>query len=335
MQTKIRTLSDLAKIAGVSESTASRALNNNTLISEKTRKKIQQLAAEYGFRINSTARNLRLQKSNTIAVVILRSSELDQAITDPFILDIVGVIAEQLSLRKYDVLLVSRTVDDVQPLSDYFNMKRADGLIVFGQGDDYSKFEGIIDKQYPLVVWGAQSETHDYVTVGTDNHLGGKLATQHLLEKGCQKIAFSGHLSYETGLRFRGYQEALSSSGLTPYAPLEVHFTFEDAYRVTQALIQQGNFDYDGIVAASDTIALGTIRALTEANIQVPQQVAVVGYDDIPVGGYTQPSLTSVRQNTQEGGKTLVDSLLKQLQGQLVDSTLLETELVIRNSSNR
>lgn len=114
-----------------------------------------------------------------------------------------------------------------------------------------------------------------------------------------------------------------------------MHFTYENAYRVTQFLIQQGNFDYDGIVAASDTIALGMIRALTEANISVPQQVAVVGYEDIPVGGYTQPSLTSVRQNTQEGGKTLVDSLLALLDGQSVDSTLLNTELVIRNLSSR
>ncbi|NCP66427.1 MAG: LacI family transcriptional regulator [Paraglaciecola sp.] len=335
MTIKIRTLSDLAKVAGVSESTASRALNNNSLIAQKTRTKIQELAAQHDFKINAAARNFRLQKTNTIAVVIIKSSELDQSITDPFVLSIVGVIAEELRQHGYDVLLVSHNVNSPACLADYFNMKRADGLIVFGQGDDIDKFDQLIDQQHPIVVWGAQSDKRDYITVGTDNKKGGYLATSHLLQQGYRRIVFAGVLSYETNQRYQGYCQALQEARHTVSAPLDIHFNYDNAYHVTQNMLQQNNFHFDGIIAASDTIALGMIRALNEADISVPEKVAVVGYDDISVAAFTQPSLSSIRQDTFAGGKALVNSLLKLLNNEEVTSTLLTTELVIRHSSVR
>ena len=335
MTIKIRTLSDLAKVAGVSESTASRALNNNKLIAEKTRIRIQKLAAENGFKINTAARNFRLQKSNTIAVVIIKSSELDQSITDPFVLSIVGVIAEELRQYGYDVLLVSHNVDSPARLADYFTMKRADGLIVFGQGDDIEKFDELIDHQHPIVVWGAESDKRDYVTVGTDNTKGGYLAASHLVEQGCKNIVFSGVLSYETSQRYQGYCQALQEAGYAILEPLEIHFNYDNAYQVTQHMLQKDAFPFDGIVAASDTIALGMIRALNEADIDVPKEVAVVGYDDISVAAFTQPSLSSIRQDTIAGGKALVESLLTLLKNEQVNSTVLPTELLLRKSSVR
>ncbi|GAC16645.1 LacI family DNA-binding transcriptional regulator [Aliiglaciecola lipolytica] len=335
MTFKVRTLSDLAKLAGVSGSTASRALNDNPLISEKTRKKIQKLAADHGFKINTAARNFRLKTSNTIAVVIVKSSELDQSITDPFVLNIVGVIAEELRIHKYDVLLVSHNIGQAASLDEYFNMNRADGLIVFGQGDDIEAFDDLINKQHPIVVWGAQSNGNDYVTVGTDNVKGGELATQHLIEQGCQNIVFCGVRSFETGLRFEGYQNALKHAQLNIPDALDIHFTFEDAYRVTLELLKQNKFSFDGIVAASDTIALGMIRALNEQGISIPEQVAIVGYDDISVCAFTQPALSSIHQDTQLGGKALVSSLLDLLAKKPVESIMLDTQLVARDSSCR
>jgi DNA-binding LacI/PurR family transcriptional regulator len=335
MSIKIRTLSDLAKVAGVSESTASRALNNNALIAEKTRLRIQKLAADNGFKINAAARNLRLQKTNTIAVVIIKSSELDQSITDPFVLSIVGVIAEELRHHGYDVLLVSHNVDSSTRLADYFTMRRADGLIVFGQGDDIDKFDELFDSQHPIVVWGAESQHRDYVTVGTDNRLGGYLATSHLIAQNCKRIVFAGVLSFEMNQRYEGYCQAMEEAGLSVVEPLEIHFNYDNAYQVTQQLLQDNQFSYDGVFAASDTIALGMVRALGEANVAVPKDVAVVGYDDISVAAFTHPSLSTIRQDTIAGGKALVDSLLSLLKNEPVVSTILPTELQIRNSSRR
>lgn len=335
MAISIRNLSDLAKVAGVSESTASRALNNNKIISAKTREKIQKLAAEHGFKINTAARNFRLKKSNTIAVVIVKSSELDQSITDPFMLNIVGVIAEQLRQHHYDVLLISHTIGQSSSLDEYVTMNRADGLIVFGQGNDIEAFDKLISSHTAMVVWGAPSPTQNYVTVGSDNRKGGEIATRHLIEHGCKNIVFCGVRSYETGMRHEGYLSALKSAGLAAPAPLDIHFTYEDAYRVTLDLIQSGRFNYDGIIAASDTIALGMSRALSEQGIRIPEDIAVVGYDDISVAAYTQPSLTSIRQDTNDGGKALVNSMLTLLKGKPVTSTVLPTTLVVRNSSAR
>ncbi|WJG08067.1 LacI family DNA-binding transcriptional regulator [Aliiglaciecola sp. LCG003] len=335
MASKIRKLSDLAKLAGVSESTASRALNNNSLISQKTRQKIQAIAAEHGFKINTAARNLRLQKSNTIAVVIIKSSEFDQSITDPFMLNFVGVIAQELTTLKYDVLLVSLNINQDIQLADFFDMKRADGLIVFGQGDDIKKFDSLINPSYPIVVWGAPSPNQSYPTVGTDNFLGGELATKHLIEQNCQNIVFSGWRSFETSQRYAGYQKTLQQHQLTAPAPLDIHFNYDDAYQVTLELIKQGKFDYDGVVAASDTIALGMIRALNESGIDIPNQVAITGYDDISVAAYTQPALTSIKQDTAQAGKLLVDSLIALMANEQVISTMMPTELIIRQSSQR
>ncbi|GAA6182998.1 MULTISPECIES: LacI family DNA-binding transcriptional regulator [Aliiglaciecola] len=335
MTKKVRSLSDLAKLAGVSGSTASRALNNNKLISAKTREKIQKLAAAHDFKINTAARNFRLKTSNTIAVVIIKSSEHDQSFTDPFVLNIVGIIADELSRHKYDLLLVSHNIAQTSSLDDYFTMNRADGLIVFGQGDDMDAFDKLINHQKPIVVWGGQSKNSDYVTVGTDNFMGGELATQHLVKQGCQNIVFCGMRSFETGLRFAGYQQVLKNAQLQQPNPLDIHFTFEDAYKVTLALLKNNQFNYDGIVAASDSIALGMMRALNEQGVSVPEQVAIVGYDDISVCAFTQPSLSSIHQDTQKGGEALVSALLDLLNKKPVDSVVLDTQLMIRDSSCR
>jgi DNA-binding LacI/PurR family transcriptional regulator len=333
MQNKARTLSDIAKIAGVSDSTVSRALSNNTLVNEKTRIKIQKIAADNDFKVNTTARNLRLQKSNTIAVVLLISSKADQAVSDPFILSILGVIADELNEYGYDMLLSTHKGSLQQLLNHYFDSKRADGLIVFGQGDNGEEFSELLNSNRPIVVWGANAQKNNYITVGTDNVLGGKLATEHLIAQGRKKIAFAGHLSYETNLRYQGYKQALEKAGFNNPCHLDIHFTYEDSYKVTRKMLTQGVFDYDAIFAASNTIALGIIRALKETGIDIPKDVAIVGYDDIDVAAFTHPALTSVRQDTRAGGKHLVQNLFALMSNLAVESSVLPTELMVRDSS--
>ncbi|NMH64614.1 LacI family DNA-binding transcriptional regulator [Shewanella salipaludis] len=335
MQKKAMTLSDLAKIVGVSESTVSRALNNSSLISEKTRLHIQAKAKEYDFRINTTARSLRLQKSNTIAVVLLIGSQEDQSVSDPFILSILGVIADELTSRGYDMLLGTHRGSGSDWLTHYFDSQRADGVIVFGQGDNEAEFARQLNTSKPVVVWGAPSPTQSYATVGTDCVLGGKLATEHLLQQGCRRIAFVGHMSYEISLRYQGYCLAMTLAGLAPQAAIDAHFTYKGGFEAAQALVAGGKTGFDGIFAASDGIALGMIRAFAEQQLRVPEDIAIVGYDDIPVAAFMQPTLSSIRQDTREGGLQLVDTLFKLINKQSVASTLLETRLLVRDSSRK
>lgn len=338
MVKKVSTLSDMAKLAGVSESTVSRALSNSKLISVKTRERIQALAEEANFSINTTARNLRLQKSNTIAVVLLIHSENDQSTTDPFILRLLGVIADELTKMGYDMLLASHTNPNELALKNYFDSKRADGVIVFGQGSDPAIFENLIDNNMPFVVWGTKDPKSRYLTVGTDNRLGGKLAAEHLIKQGCQRIVYAGHMSLETELRFQGFQDALNAHNIEPAPLIDVHFTYQDGYNVATTLLTEGKFHFDGVVAASDTIALGMLKAFndfnaakTEAEKAAP--FSIVGYDDIEVSKFTHPSLTTIKQDTQEGGKRLVERLFNQINKEPASSFELETRLIERDSS--
>lgn len=333
MTKKASTLTDVARLAGVSESTVSRALNDSSLVSEKTRKRIKQIAADMGFKINTLARNLRTQKSYTIAVVLVVSSEEDQSASDPFLLSLVGVIADELSKRDYDLLLSSHPGKSLEKVPELVNQKKADGIILFGQGDDIAHFTEVVRPELPAIVWGQVAPDSGYITVGTDNFKGGLLATQHLLDSGRKSICFAGHLSYEMEQRYLGYQKALKDAGKHYSHHLDVHFSFSDAYNTTRALLEEGQFHYDAIVAASDSIALGMIKALTEAGKDIPSDIAFVGYDDISVASYTTPSLSTIRQDTRKGGEKLVELLFDRLEGRPAESFLLDTQLIKRSSS--
>lgn len=330
MNNKVTTLTDVAKIAGVSESTVSRALNDSPLVKSKTKDRIREIASSLNFTINTTARNLRLQRTNTIAVVLMIDSQSDQSTSDPFILGLLGVVADELKALGYDLLLLSNT--NRSSLRQLFDSKRADGIIVFGQGDK-NDFYLPEYKDAPIIVWGEPDTDNRYVTVGTDNALGGRLATEHLLQQGCKNIAFAGHISYETGYRFEGYKSALRDAGVSYTHHLDIHFSYADGYRIAKELLCSDAFIYDGIVTASDTIALGMMKALAEQGITIPDQVAFVGYDDVAVAEFTHPSLSTVRQSNQSGGKLLVKSLISMIEGQPRKSILLDTELVVRESS--
>ncbi len=325
-----KTLTDIAQVAGVSESTVSRALNDSPLVSEKTKQKIRKIAAELNFTVNTTARNLRLKRTNTVAVTLMIDSDSDQSTSDPFILSLLGVVADELKLLGYDMLLVPNS--DKQSLKQLYDSKRVDGIIVFGQGDKNDFYQSDY-KGAAMVTWGEIDQEKRYLTVGTNNQQGGLLATKHLLEQGCKNIAFAGHVSYETGLRFAGYKDALRTVGLHYSHHLDVHFSYAEAYRITLELLQNNAFHYDGIVAACDTIALGMMKALNEHGLQVPQQVAIVGYDDIEVAAFSHPSLTTVRQDTKAGGKLLVQTLMALINGDTPQSQSLDTYLVVRGSS--
>jgi len=331
------TIADIAKLANFSKATVSRALRDSPLINEKTRQKIQLIAKENNFKINASARSLRLQKTNTVAVIIMFDPQSDQAISDPFMLEMLGTIADQLDSHGYDMLLTTTKHSATNWGGYYVESQRADGLIVIGQGDHDQRVESLVSDNLPVVVWGAEKTNTDHCVIGSNNQRGGYLAVNHLIEQGCKKIAFFGDIEYpEVAIRWQGYVQAFQQAGLEVVEELQIKtdFTAADAQLKLQQLLEQQP-DLDGIFAVSDVIALGALKYLNQQSIKVPQQISVVGFDNIAMAELCTPSLSTISQSTTAGGKLLVKNLMAQINKQAATSQVLDVELVVRDSSQR
>jgi DNA-binding LacI/PurR family transcriptional regulator len=327
-------MSDIARAAGVSESTVSRALNNNKLIAEKTRKRIQEIAREMNYKINESARNLRLQRSHTVSVVINATESSGQPFSDPFMLDMIGSIAGALSQHNYDLLFSSRIMEQKDWHDYLLGSHRADGVIVIGQGTDDSPLRELQKHGDPIVAWGNKQDDTPYCTVGSNNFDGGKIATEHLIKLGRSEIVFLGDIAHpEIDARFQGYMAALTQASLETH---EHHFgtafSINSGYQRVSELLTDSKLGFDAIFAASDNIAMGAIRALQEHGYRVPEDVSVVGFDDIPIASIFTPPLTTVRQQIHAGGEALVHKVMALINKESASSAMLPTELVVRGS---
>ncbi len=331
-QSPVGSLADLAKLAGVSPSTVSRALAGNTLISAATRERLVRLAREHGFQPNPMARGLRLGRTQAIAVVLPLGHETGQPLSDPFFITLLGHLADTLTQRGYDLLLSKVIPADGDWLDALADSGRVDGVIVVGQSDQIAVLDRIAARYPPLVVWGAHHAGQRHVTVGSDNRLGGEMAARRLIEGGRRRLAFFGNPGApEIAHRHEGFLGACRSSGvaaetvITPLTANGAHATIEARLAVGPAP--------DGIVAASDVIAMSALRALAERGLGVPGDVGVVGYDDVILAAHTTPPLTTIRQDLARGAMLLVDLLLRAIAGEAVESAVMEPTLVVRGSA--
>lgn len=331
---KAKTMADIARLAGVAESTVSRALADSNRVSEATKQRIRALVSESGYRINSRARSLRTQRTRTIEVVIAISETNRQHFSDPFFSQIIASIADALAERNYDLLVSRATPWSEMAGADALSSNRADGVIMIGQGRDPEMLAEYARSHHPVVVWGADIPGRNYAIVGSDNFLGGKLVGEHLLSLGRKRVVFLGDIRHtEIGMRHRGCMEALSPIGDVAEQALTVSMPFDSAsaYKATHDLFRTGAW-HDAIFAASDVIAIAAMQALSDLGVRVPEDVSVIGYDDIALAAYVSPALTTVRQDTTAGGHALVESMLSMLNGKARRDVVLPTELIIRRS---
>ncbi len=328
-------MADIARLAGVSVSTVSRALADSPLIPLGTRQDIFRIAAEQGYVVNQSARNLRLKRTGVIAVVIPLAHEAGQPVSDPFFLELVGHLADEISARGYDVLLTRVPAPSPGWLKRLVQSGRADGVLVIGQSDQQAALNETGASYQPLVVWGAHTPDQTYCSVGVDNQRGGERATRHLLEIGRRKIAFLGASKLpEIALRLRGYRLTLEAAGLRWDRALEVE-TQLLAHTVETPLrtLMQADPSVDALVCASDVIALAAIRTLKTLGLTTPGDVAVVGFDDVAVAALATPSLTTIRQCLPEGARTLIDRLFRRMQGEPAPSVVMDPQLIVRSST--
>jgi len=327
-------LEDLAALAGVSVSTVSRALNNSSLVSERTKKKIFKLARAYNYAGKVQPPLQASGAEKTISVIIPPPQGRDTRLSDPFILDLIGGIGDALKERNVDLLISHLTLTDTANAMELVTSGRCDGLIVLGQSTLHQQLNELAAYGVPFVAWGASLPDQAYCSVGSDNFQGGKRATNHLIRMGRRRIAFLGDAAaLECKQRFEGYQAALEEHGIAYDSELVLpaHFFPESAMESVDVLLEQG-VDFDGLFAASDMIAIGAMRALANAGKQVPEDVSVIGYDDVLVAGYSSPALTTIRQDVVKAGRLVVSKLMRLLDGEKVQSSRLPTDLIVRES---
>lgn len=339
-RTTVRTITDLARLAGVSPGTVSRALAGKSLVNAQTREKIVALAREHGFRPNQMASGLRRQKTGVIGVVIPLGHDIRQQISDSFFMTLLGFLADELTHEGYDLML-RRVVPDSDEdwLDRFIGSGMIDGVIVIGQSDQFERIEEVAENYTPMVVWGNHQEGQRHCVVGTDNRLGGRLAVEQLIAGGAKRIAFLGDTGpMEFAARFAGAQDVAARLGVAPVMPLATHLSpdragEEIAGHLAAHLRAQGGRDIDGIFAATDTLAALCLTELRAQGLSVPGDVRLVGFDDLPIARQTVPPLTTVRQDIAAGARGLVDLLLRRLAGETTESLVLPPELVLRETA--
>jgi DNA-binding LacI/PurR family transcriptional regulator len=330
---------DIAHLAGVSQPTVSRALSGSPMVNEETRRRILAIAEQLNYKVDKNASNLRRQHSGTIALLLFEDPTSDESHINPFFLPMLGSITRACARHGQDLLISFQQLSNDWH-ADYGDSNKADGLILLGYGDYLAyqgKLEKLLEQGTLFVRWGAVLPDQPGISIGCDNIGGGRLAGQHLSGLGRNRVAFLGDASshYPEFLdRYRGCDEALREAGaaIDPALQVDALSSEEAGYDAASILLRQEQ-PFDAVFAASDLIAIGAMRALTEHGLRVPEDVAVIGFDDIPAARMATPTLTTIFQDTTRAGELLVETLMKLVHGEATENRRLPTSLVVRKST--
>jgi DNA-binding LacI/PurR family transcriptional regulator len=331
----VRTIADIARLAGVSPATVSRALNDSPLIPESTKARIRSLAREHNFRPNLPARRLRKQQSRTIAFVT-HAYHKDFSMADLFGLEIMGGISSGLASREYDLLVIHVDPHDTKWAQQYFETGRVDGFILMTSTRKPTHVKALLEVGAPFIVWGVPPAKQKYCSVSGDNLSGGRLATEHLIGLGRKNIGFIGGPSYEVEVQYRqaGYESALKEAGREIEPALIEYGDFSDTSgaEAMERLLDKVPHT-DAVFVNSDLMAIAAMDKIRAMGRSVPQNIAVVGYDDLSIAAHSNPPLTTIRQNIPLAGRLLAQNLIDYLQTGMVTHVSIPVELIVRKSA--
>jgi DNA-binding LacI/PurR family transcriptional regulator len=331
--TKLKSIDDIARLAGVSKSTVSRALNDSSLVGAETKEKILSIAKEHSFRPSAIARNLSMRTSRTVAYVNHAYNNEACCLTDAFSLEIMGGVAIGLHALHYDLLVVHVDPADTDWASQYLDSGRVDAFILMTSVKKRSHVDKLLEIGAPFVVWGMG--TGGYCSVCGDDRKGGRMAAEHLVAQGRRRIAFLGGPRYEMEVkeRYKGYSEALAKAELDPRAYVAYGDWEESlAARELGSLLEREP-KLDAVFATSDFMAIAAMRKIEESGRRVPDDVAVIGYDDLSVASYVTPKLTTVSQHVSAAGQILARDLVAYLEKGIITNTCTPVDLIVRESA--
>ncbi|QEC51409.1 LacI family transcriptional regulator [Anseongella ginsenosidimutans] len=342
MSKPVITIYDIARALGISPSTVSRALKDDSIISSETRKKVKKTAEEMGYQPNSIASSLRNKKTLTIGVITHRIDRNFQSRA-------ISGIQDKAHEHGYNIIICQTNDDpdrEVKQFQALFS-SRIDGLI--GQLSMYTRnydhFQLFLENDIPIVLFDRVPRNLDVQKVVSDDVGGGYKATEHLILQGNKRIAFfTGALSlniYED--RLKGYKDALEKYGI-PFDPdlvFEFYLNTENSRKAARALLADKKKRPDSIFAANDTSAIATIQVAKELGIEIPAELAIVGYANDPSGLIVSPTLSTIDQSAYRMGQIATQLLLKQIEEKKpgkntsLETTILPVELIVRESSVR
>ncbi|WP_047194340.1 LacI family DNA-binding transcriptional regulator [Caldimonas brevitalea] len=325
------TLGEVARIAGVSPSTVSRYLNGSARVSEARRQAVEAAIAQLNYRPNMVARSLASGRTSTVGV-------LTQDIASPFFNEALRGVEDALAESRYAPLFVSghwNSAEEAERLS-LLSARRVDGVVMM-HGHIRDEDVQAVARRLPIVMVGRATATLDLPSITVDNRLGAYKATRHLIELGHEDVAFiSGPQDHhDAQQRLVGYQDALREAGIVFRESLVAKADFHEAtgmLAIHQLLESRASFT--AIFAANDQSAYGARLALYRRGIRVPEDVSLVGFDDLPYSSYCVPPLTTVRQPAYEVGWQAGHTVVQMIEGQPYALEPLRVELVVRESTS-
>ncbi len=339
MTQKPATIKDIAEKLNISVSTVSRALKDNHEISAQTRKLVQDLAKQLGYKPNPIAVALKTHKSHTIGVIVPQ-------IVSTFFATVVKTIEEVADQHGYNVLVISsnESFQKEQKSIEVLMANRADGIILSlsHETKNFDHIKMIQDSGTPVVLFDRTTEEINASRVVTDGITAAFQAVQHLVSEGCERIALLCGPENITigGNRIKGYEKALEANHLAVKPELICHctdFTVEAGKKATQQLLAQDPKP-DGIFGITDDLAIGAIEAIKEKGIHIPKEIAIVGFSNTKRSRYMNPTVSSINQFPEKIGRIAAELLFEQLSNSKhiqIKKEVVNCELVVRESSDR
>lgn len=324
------TIREVARIAGVSPATVSRVMNGTAKVDDEKRQRVMEAIHQTSFQPNELARALFKQSSKLVGLIVPN-------IENPFFSELAKAIEEEAYSRGYHILLCSSNNDTnkEQMNINMLGKMKADGVILITNGDHTE--EMIANCSLPVIVVDRHvAECGEIAFVESDHYKGGRLAAQCLVDRGCRKIVcLRGPQTFTSGtLRFRGYQDVCRENGIE-IRYIDTAYSFESGCKAARQMLKRFP-DADGVVAANDMVAISAYKVFRSTGIRVPEDIQLVGFDDIRFSSLVSPEITTIRQPVQEMGRRAVEIIYKYVNGEAYDTEcVFDVELIERETTKK
>jgi LacI family transcriptional regulator len=329
------TIVKIAKLSNCSVSTVSKALNNYPDVSEKTRKRIMKIAAEAGYIPNATAQSLVRKKSNTIGVVY----ELDSGLQNPFFSEVLDAFRSLIETKGYDILLLSNHTRRGLDYVDHSRFKQVDGVLIIAGGRNLDAIDRMKENHLPVLTLDPPFKYPN--SIYSDSYQAIQKSCKYLYQLGHRKIAFiQGDLYTFIGQqRYQSYVDFMTLHELDPIVVehvTNVYYSIDEGYQTMQAIFEKHGLP-EAVCASSDLMALGAMRFLKSNGFKIPDDISIIGFDNLNFCEIVEPRLTTVKQDYHLIGKIAGESLTDMIENKKldIDPIIIETSIVIRDSCKK
>ena len=330
-------IKEVARRAGVSISTVSRVINNTANVNDETRKRVEAIINETGYIPNSLAKALQQNKTNTVGIILSTSDLSTSSLSHT-----IDAITDVMKDHKYNIMLSNSRfhVDEELASFNTFKEKRVDGVFYFAAQFTEEHYKTFKNYHIPIVMIGQTNDRLDFPHVVHDDYHGSESATKYLIDQGHKDIGYIGLPSFDeatSGDREKGYKKAMSDAGLSihPQWITTGDFTLQSGYMAMKDILEKADVRPTAIFATTDIMAIGAMRCIHDHGLRVPDDISIIGFDDVPMAAYTTPSLSTVQSDSYAVGQKAAEILLTMIDSEeepLVNSYVAKFKIMERES---